>query len=100
MAIHLTAFALFLAACVLFMIVGAFKQLISPITYDDFIVNVTIAVIVLQSVAGLILMRIFKKIYIVVKNRAESNEALEDLYDRDGSFVLQPTINGSRVPEI
>ena len=70
----------------------------SPGTLDEFesVVNVTIAVIVLQSAAGLILMRIFKKIYIVVKNRAESNEALEDIYDRDGSFVSVsgPAING------
>jgi hypothetical protein len=37
------------------------------------VVNESTAAIVLESVGGLILMRIFKKIYTVVKDRDESN---------------------------
>jgi hypothetical protein len=67
MTIHLTAFALFLVACVINMV------LIYTSAEIKKEIDVTIAAIVLESIGGLILLRIFKKICIVVKERAKIN---------------------------
>lgn len=100
MTIHFTAFALFLAACFGYLVVP-----IKGMSSHNQNLNLTSAlngimiVIVVESVSGLILLRIFYKIYIVVKNRAEIND-FDDLDDKDGSFVSRPSLNGSTVPKI
>jgi hypothetical protein len=63
-------------------------------------IDLTVAAIVLESVGGLILLRIFKKIYIVIKDRDECN-AYEELDYRDTSFVPKTSLNdGLRPSEI
>ena len=100
MTIHFTAFALFLVACITYMILPIKSMFSSDPTVDlTSAINRVIVVIVIESVSGLILMRIFKKIYIVVNNRAEIN-ALEDLNDSVTSYGPRPSLNGSREPEI
>ena len=100
MTIHFTAFALFLAACAGYVVVP-----IKGMSSHNHNVNLTSAlngimiIIVVESVSGLILLRIFYKIYIVVKNRAESN-AFDDLDDKDGSFVSRISLNCPTVPKI
>ena len=56
-----------MVACVIYLV----QHFTSP--GMEQVVDATIAAIVLESVGGLILLRIFKKIYTVVKDRDESN---------------------------
>jgi hypothetical protein len=55
-----------------------------------------IAAIVLDCVSGFILMRIFKKMYIAVKDRAEANASVLEDFDYE-RFSTRPSLNNATI---
>ena len=92
MSLHMAAFVIFALCCALmvtfFFVLGNNKSTAAAVT----IVDVMIICTVLDSVCGLILMYIFCKIYIVVKESSSQNSQVES-FEAMISNLSDMTIN-------